>query len=115
MAAPKSNSSEPSRRLPPATNPQARENQLISMAMDLAEEQLRNGTASAAVITHILKLGTEREKTEREKLKREVRLLERKDEQMQSMTINENMMKEALDALRGYQGNAPELDDGAIF
>ena len=60
-----------SKRLRPVLSPEARENQLISLAMDRAEEKLLNGTASSQLITHFLKLGTEKERLEREKLAKE--------------------------------------------
>ena len=62
----------------PAMSPEARENQLRSLAVDCAERQMREGTASAAVIVHYLKLGTEKERLEREKLKAENQLLQAK-------------------------------------
>ena len=57
-------SNTPKEKMRPALTPEARENQLISLAVDLAEQQLRDGTASSQVITHYLKLGSTREKTE---------------------------------------------------
>ena len=50
----------------PALTPEARENQLISLAVDLAEKQLQEGTASSQVITHYLKLGSTKERIEKE-------------------------------------------------
>ena len=55
----------------PALTPEARENQLISLAVDLAEQQLRDGTASSQVITHYLKLGSTKEKIEKEILEKQ--------------------------------------------
>ena len=55
----------------PALSPEARENQMIALAVDLAEQQLRDGTASAQVITHFLKLGTSKAELEKEKLRQE--------------------------------------------
>ena len=62
---------EPSKSMRPAISPDAREKQLISLAIDLAEQQLKDGTASSQVITHFLKMGSEREKLERERLEEE--------------------------------------------
>ena len=67
----KVNISESKRKIRPALTPEARENQLISLAVDLAEKQLQEGTASSQVITHYLKLGSMRERLEREKLEEE--------------------------------------------
>lgn len=97
-------------RRPPATTPEARENQLISMASDLVEKQLREGTASAQVISHFLKLGSTREKLEQERLAREVELLYIKAEAIKSAERVEAMYSEALNAMRAYAGQEPKDD-----
>ena len=65
--------------------PEGRENQMVSLAIDLAEQQMREGTASAQVITHYLKLGTTRERLEQAKIEREVKLLEARSESCESI------------------------------
>lgn len=91
-------------RRPPALTPEARENQCISLAVDLAEQQLRDGTASSQVITHYLKLGSSRANLEKEKLERENELLRAKTENLESSKRVEELYKEALDAMRRYSG-----------
>jgi hypothetical protein len=91
-------------RRQPATTPEARENQLIAAAVELAEKQLNEGTASAQVITHFLKLGSSREKLEQERLEKENELLDVKREAIASQQRVEAMYKEALDAMRSYAG-----------
>lgn len=95
-------------RLAPATTVEARENQLISLAVDLAEKQLAEGTASAQVITHFLKLGTMRAKLEMEKLKHENKHLEAKTELLVGMKRNEELYAEALKVMRIYKGESVE-------
>lgn len=99
------NTSEPIRKSRPALTPEARENQLISLAVDLAEQQLRDGTASSQVITHYLKLGSTKEKLEKEKIERENELLKAKVDAIQSSQRSEEMYAEALRAMRDYSGN----------
>ena len=99
-----SDSSESSRRMRPALTPEARENQLISLAVDLAEQQLREGTASSQVITHYLKLGSTRERLERERLEEENKLLRAKTENLQSMKHIEELYTDAIKAMRDYSG-----------
>lgn len=99
-----SGSSESSRRMRPALTPEARENQLISLAVDLAEQQLREGTASSQVITHYLKLGSTRERLERERLEEENKLLRAKTENLQSMKHIEELYTDAIKAMRDYSG-----------
>lgn len=89
----------------PAMTPEGRENQLISLATNLAEQQLIAGTASAQVITHYLKLGTTMARLEMEKLKRENELLVAKTENLQSAARIEELYKEAIVAFRDYAGD----------
>lgn len=95
----------------PATTPEARENQLIAAAVDLAAKQLADGSASAQVITHYLKLGSSREQLEQEKMKKELELAQAKIESMASMARTEELMKDALNAFRSYSGQPPEDDE----
>lgn len=100
-----------SRRLRPALSPEARENQLVSLAVDLAEKQLREGTASSQVITHYLKLGTTKHKAEMEKLERENELLRAKTESLQSAKRMEEIYEDALKAMKNYSGYEEEIED----
>lgn len=100
----KSDASGQSKKIRPALTPEARENQLISLAVDLAEQQLRDGTASSQVITHYLKLGTTRERLEKELLEREVELKKAKTESIQSAERIEKLYSEAITAMRNYGG-----------
>lgn len=103
----KNEDSWPSRR-PPAKTPEGRERQLISAAVDLAEKQLQEGTASAQVITHYLKLGSSREKLEQEKMVEEVEVLKAKREAMAAAKRIEDLYAEAIKAMRHYAGAEPE-------
>lgn len=106
-------SSQPDKpRRPPAATPEARENQMISLAVELAEKQLREGTASSQVISHFLKLGSSRENLEQERLRGENDLLKAKAEMMASQKRVEELYKTALDAMRSYAGLDPiQVDD----
>lgn len=95
---------EAKRKRPPARTPQAREQQLIAMAVDLAEKQIAAGTASAQVVTHFLKLGSERDKLEREKLTRENELLKAKSDAIASQQRVEQLYVEAMTAFKHYHG-----------
>jgi hypothetical protein len=88
----------------PALTPEARENQLISLAVDLAEQQLREGTASSQVITHYLKLGSMREKLERERLQEEIRLQKAKTKALANAEEIKVLYENALKAMRNYGG-----------
>lgn len=99
---PKVGKSTQTRRIRPALSPEARENQLISLAEDLAEKQLIEGTASSQVITHYLKLGSIKGQMELEKLKRENELLKAKTESLQSMQRIEELYTNAIDAMKRY-------------
>jgi hypothetical protein len=101
--------SEPEKsRHRPATTPEGRENEVVSQAIDLAEQQIRDGTASSQVITHFLKLGSTREQLEQERLKHENELTKVKIEAIESQKRVEELYKEALDAMRSYTGETPD-------
>ena len=95
----------------PAMTPDARENQMINLAVDLAEKQLEEGTASSQVITHFLKLGSSKERLEREKLEEENKLLRAKTENLQSQKRVEELYAEALAAMRRYNGQGYSNDE----
>jgi hypothetical protein len=90
----------------PAVTDEGREYQLVSLAIDLAEKQLAEGTASSQVITHYLKLGSTRETLEQERLRRENELLNSKVEMMASAKRVEELYAEALNAMRSYAGRS---------
>lgn len=92
------------KRHAPAKSLEARENQLIALAVDLAEKQLSEGTASAQVITHYLKLGSVTDRLEREKLVQENELLKAKTESLKSQKKNEELYVKALQAMSAYSG-----------
>ena len=104
----KTKGSDSIRAIRPALTPEARENQMISLAVDLAERQLQEGTASSQVITHYLKLGSMRERLEREKLEEENKLLKARTEQIQSMKRVEDLYEEAIKAMRNYGGQGEQ-------
>jgi hypothetical protein len=93
------------RRRPPATTPEARENQMISLAVDLAEKQIINGTASSQIITHFLKLGSIKEQKELALLEQELELKKAKTEAIQSGKRVEELYLNALNAMRSYTGS----------
>lgn len=98
------------RKIRPALSPEARENQLVALAVDLAEKQLLEGTASSQVITHYLKLGSTKEKIEKEILEKQKELIEAKTKAYQSADEIKELYANALAAMRNYSGQG-ELDD----
>lgn len=97
------------RKMRPAIDPEVRELQMISLAVDLAEKQLMDGTASSQVITHYLKLGSTKERIEKEILEKQKELITAKTEALKSQKRVEELYAEALKAMRVYNGQgAPE-------
>ncbi len=90
----------------PALTPEARENQMIALAVDLAEKQLQEGTASSQVITHYLKLGSTKERIEKEILEKQKELIEAKTQNLQSAQRVEELYENALNAMRNYSGRS---------
>jgi hypothetical protein len=104
--------SEPEERVRrPATTPEGREQQLVGDALDLAERQLRNGTASSQVITHFLKAGSTREELEHERLRHENELTRVKIEALERQERIEELYVDAIKAMRIYSGDTPQSDE----
>lgn len=97
-------------RVRPALTPESRENQLIALSVDLAEKQLREGTASSQVITHFLKLGSTKNQLELEKIRHENALLEARTQSLQSAKRVEELYENALNAMRDYSGHGGQDD-----
>ncbi|ALY08690.1 hypothetical protein SEA_GOCRAZY_2 [Arthrobacter phage GoCrazy] len=93
------------RRQPPATTPEAREQQLVSYAVDLVEDRLLNGTASAQETVFFLKLMSSREALEKRKLEKEIVLLDIKAEETRQGQQIAELYGNALEAMRTYQGH----------
>lgn len=93
------------RKIRPAITPEARENQLISLAYDLIEQRLLDGTATSQETTTIAKLGSEKSRLEKEILKKQKELMEAKTEALKSAKRVEELYANALTAMRHYSGN----------
>lgn len=88
-----------------ASTPEVREAQLINLAYNLAEEQLREGTASPSIVNHFLKLSTKREALELDNLRSKAKLQEAKAQQIDTAKANEELTKAAIDAMKNYSGS----------
>lgn len=98
------------RKRRPATNPEDRENQLIALAYDAAEERIRNGTASSQEIVHFLKLGSTKERIEKEILERQKELITAKTDALQSSKMSEELYQKVIQAIGLYTGSTDESD-----
>lgn len=105
-----SNSSEDKRPLRPALTPEAREQQMIMLAMDLVEQRLLNGTASSQETTHFLKLASTKNQLEMEQLKQQTELIKAKQLSLEATQRQEELYKEALAAMKAYSGNGEVVD-----
>lgn len=92
----------------PSLSPEAKENQMIALAMDLAEKQLRDGTASSQVIAHFLKMGSSKERLEQDILEKNSELLKAKTEMLKSSKQQEELYANALKAMKKYSGGGDE-------
>lgn len=103
-------SSTNSRKIRPALTPEARENQLISLAYELVEQRLLDGTASSQETTHFLKMGTAKAKLEKEILEKQKELITAKTEMLQSSKRIEALYEDAIKAMREYNGQGDPND-----
>ena len=92
------------RKLRPALTPEARENQLISLATDLVEKRLIEGTASSQETTHFLKLATQEAKLKLKILEKQEELISAKTESIKSAQRTEELYRDAIIAMRKYSG-----------
>ena len=106
-----SNSSNKERRIRPGLTRESREDQLVALAINLAEQQLLDGTASSQVISHFLKIGSTKERIEREILKEQKDLIKAKTEILKSEKRTEELYDEAIKAMRRYSGQEVIVDD----
>lgn len=108
-----SETKRPGRKSRRAATPEAREDQMIALAVDLAEQKLRDGTASNSMIIHYLKLGSTKERLEKEILEEQKDLIKAKTESLKSAKQMEELYKSAIDAMRMYGGhtNGDEEDE----
>lgn len=95
----------------PALNPEARENQLIGLAIDLVEKRLIEGTASSQETTHFLKLATTKAKLENELLKAQAAMAIAKKESLESQKRSEEKFAEAIEAFKRYSGHGDRDED----
>lgn len=109
-----SENSKKTTKIHKAMSPEARENQIIALAMDKAEERIRNGTASSQEIVHFLRLGTEKARLEKEKLAKENELLRAKTENLEMQKRSEELTEKVIKAMKEYNGiisDEEEYDD----
>lgn len=106
-----SESNKKGRRIRPGLTPESREDQLVALAINLAEEQLLAGTASSQVISHFLKIGSTKERIEKEILKEQKDLIKAKTEALKSEKRVEELYAEALNAMRRYSGQTTSEGD----
>lgn len=99
------------KKTPPGKTVEARERQLISLAYDVAEKQLRSGDITSQTLTHFLKMGASTAALEREKLEHETALLKAKTEVLKSEKNKEALFKEAIRAFKAYSGQEVPSED----
>lgn len=107
----KTNTSTSRKKVRPALSPEARENQLIALAVDLVEQRLLDGTASSQETTHFLKLGSSKNRLELEKLEEENKLLRAKTENLKAQKGMEEAYLEALNAMKTYSGHGGDDEE----
>lgn len=103
-------SSTPTKKMRPALTPEADENQMISLAMDLVRQRLIDGTASSQETTHFLKLGSTKAKLEKEKLAKEMELMDAKKDELKSSKRAEELFENAIKAMQIYSGQGDSND-----
>lgn len=99
---------KPRRKLP-ARSPEARENQLINKAVNLAEKKLDDGTASSQIIALLLSLGTQKTRLEIEKLRSDLRVADARIKAMEAQETSKDLYEKAIQAFRSYSGQEEDI------
>jgi hypothetical protein len=107
----RSDSYENSQSSRPPLTPEAKEQLMISLAYDLVEQRLRDGTASSQETTHFLKLGTEKARLEQKRLEAETEMIIAKKESLQSQQESKELFAEAISAFKRYSGQNTAEDE----
>ncbi len=94
------------KKFPPAKSLEAREEELISLAIDAVEERIRNGTASAQELVHFLKLGSIQARLDKEETQERIKLTKAKTKAIEDEKRDEAFYAQVIDAIRSYQGSA---------
>lgn len=103
-----------SKEMRPALTPEGRENQLISLAVDLVEQRLRDGTASSQETTHFLKLASRKAKLENERAAAELELMKAKTKAIHDQADIKTLYKEAIDAMKRYSGHGSDVEEDEV-
>ena len=88
-----------------ASTPEGRENEMIMLAYLEVEQRIRNHTATSQELVHFLKMGSEKERLEREKLEVEMELQRVKADAIESSKHMEELYNNAIDAMKLYSGS----------
>ena len=99
------------RRRSPAKTPEERESVLIAKSLNLIERQIEDGTVSSTVLAIYAKAGTERDRLEKDRLRGENEVLQKKVESMEAAIDVKNLMEDALNAFKGYSGRSLDSDE----
>ncbi len=99
------------RKAAPAVDPESRENQLVSLAVEQAEEMLAEHRAPTAIVVHYLKLASTKNQLEKEKLRKENILLEARTNAIESAARTEELYARAIEAMKEYSGSVSRKDD----
>lgn len=103
------------KKMRPALTPEAREDQLIALALDRVEERMLDGSATSQELTHFLKLASSKYRKELEKLEEENKLLRAKTEAMKSAQRDEEFYAKVLTAINRYNGNFEDEYDQDVY
>ena len=103
--------SDQSRKIRPALTPEARESQLASLAYDLVEKRLIEGTASSQETVYFLKAVSAKARIEQERAVLENELIRAKTQALKSQERIEELYANAIKAMSRYNGQHDDSED----
>lgn len=87
-----------------ASTPEGRENEMIMLAYQEVERRIRDHTATSQELCHFLKMGSEKERLEREKLEVEMELQRVRADSIESDKHIEELYNNTIAAMKLYSG-----------
>ena len=101
----------PTRKMKSPESVEENETQMIALAMDRVRQRIIDGTASSQELVHFLRLGSSRERLEREILEKQKEKLEAQTDNFRSSAHSEELYANAIKAMSRYSGHSEEEED----
>ena len=97
--------------LPPALTEEALENKMIMKAYEVVYQRMCDGTVTAPELVHFLRLGSTKEREDRDFLNKRKELLEAKTKAINESKNIEELYSKAIEAMKSYSPTQSEDEE----